>query len=353
MKGIRDSVSSSSFKYIEIDEDVSPTERPIAVTTRKAYSRVAVVGGGCIVFILFLLLSMRVAQVVLMPAIVVMQTSLLHDEDRLSLFDAKTMATRGFDVGLLAFGNTECSKLMKAIEIETMHQCNPPQVEDTSLITVDRDKRFQKVLGFGGAFTEAAAINFFKLPEEVQQKVVELYWSEDGIQYTLGRVPINSCDFSPESYSFDNIAGDTDVTYFDTELTRDSAFMMPLMRRANEEVAKWLGRDSSPAITIMNGLRDHNIGSGGIGGSNGLKLVASPWSPPAWMKQPIKEGAAQSMSGSAEPQGLIDSDEIKRAWALYVFILLYYCFSFLFLFVMSLSLSLTHLLLPACFSDMT
>ena len=56
MKGIRDSVSSSSFKYIEIDEDVSPTERPIAVTTRKAYSRVAVVGGGCIVFVLFLLL---------------------------------------------------------------------------------------------------------------------------------------------------------------------------------------------------------------------------------------------------------------------------------------------------------
>ena len=58
-----------------------------------------------------------------------------------------------------------------------------------------------------------------------------------------------------------------------------------------------------------------------------LKLFASPWSPPAWMKAPrrVKDpmtGAwtgeyVQSMTLSHEPNGLRDDDETKRSWALY------------------------------------
>lgn len=289
MKAIREG-SRASFHYVEIDDDdVTPTERPIAATAKKAYKYVAVVGGGLIVLFLFLFLSMRVATVVLMPAMVVVQTSFLHGEDRLSTLDTQAMAERGFDVGMLAFGNTECNKLMKAITFETMQKCQPPLPEETSKVTVDRGTKYQKIIGFGGAFTEAAAINFYKLPEIVQDRVVALYWGEDGIKYTLGRVPINSCDFSPESYSFDNIEGDTELTYFDTELTHDNAFMMPLMRLAQEEAQKWGGE---------------------------VKLVASPWSPPKWMKEPVK--GVQAMNGSAEPLGLIDTDGIKKTWATYI-----------------------------------
>jgi hypothetical protein len=36
---------------------------------------------------------------------------------------------------------------------------------------VKSEQRFQKIVGFGGAFTEAAAYNFYKLPSTVQKKV--------------------------------------------------------------------------------------------------------------------------------------------------------------------------------------
>ena len=287
MKSIR---NNRSFQYAEInEEDVSPTERPIATVQKKAFKYAAVAGGGLIVLALFLFLSMRAATVLLMPSITVVQTSLLHLEDRLSVLDTEGMKERGFDTGLLAFGNTECNKLMKAIKLETFGYCKPPPLEETSTVSVDSDVKYQEILGFGGAFTEAASINFYKLPKAIQQRVVSLYWGQQGIGYTLGRVPIKSCDFSPSSYSFDAIEGDEHLAYFDTELTHDNAYMMPLMRLALEEAQAW-GSD--------------------------LKLVASPWSPPAWMKEPVN--GVQSMNGSASPIGLIDTHEMKMTWAKYI-----------------------------------
>ena len=71
MKSIR---NNRSFQYAEIrDEDVSPTERPIATVQKKAFKYVTVAGGGLIVLALFLFLSMRAATVLLMPSIMVVQ----------------------------------------------------------------------------------------------------------------------------------------------------------------------------------------------------------------------------------------------------------------------------------------
>jgi len=67
-------------------------------------------------------------------------------------------------------------------------------------ITVDSSQHFQEFAGFGGAFTEAAAINWRKLSPKDQDKLIHSYFSdpsEGGLGYTMGRVPINSCDFSP------------------------------------------------------------------------------------------------------------------------------------------------------------
>ena len=237
---------------------------------------------------LFLFLSMRAATVLLMPSIMVVQTSLLHAEDRLSVLDTAGMKERGFDTGLLAFGNTECNKLMKAIKLETFGYCKPPPLEETSSVSVDSNVKYQEILGFG-EHSRSCSINFFKLPNEIQERILALYWGAEGLGYTLGRVPINSCDFSPSSYSFDEIKGDSSLQYFDTELTHDNAFMMPLMRLAMEEASRW---------------------------GNDLKLVASPWSPPAWMKEPVN--GVQSMNGSASPMGLINTHKMKETWAKYL-----------------------------------
>ena len=43
-----------------------------------------------------------------------------------------------------------------------------------AFIDVDSSKKFQKILGFGGAFTEASAYNFYRLPKSMQEKVIQV-----------------------------------------------------------------------------------------------------------------------------------------------------------------------------------
>eukprot|EP00930_Biecheleria_cincta_P046908 TRINITY_DN32437_c0_g1_i1.p1 TRINITY_DN32437_c0_g1~~TRINITY_DN32437_c0_g1_i1.p1 ORF type:complete len:554 (-),score=77.31 TRINITY_DN32437_c0_g1_i1:204-1865(-) len=115
----------------------------------------------------------------------------------------------------------------------------------------------QEILGFGGAFTEASAVVFQRLDKEQQQLFIERYYSEEGLGYTMGRVHINSCDFSESSYSFDDTKNDWDLKDFDWSLSRDSKALIPLINRAMRRVEEQ---------------------------GQKLKLLASPWSPPAWMK---------------------------------------------------------------------
>ena len=40
---------------------------------------------------------------------------------------------------------------------------------------------YQRIQGFGGAFTEAAAINFFSMPVTQQQSILEAYFGKTGV----------------------------------------------------------------------------------------------------------------------------------------------------------------------------
>jgi glucosylceramidase len=131
--------------------------------------------------------------------------------------------------------------------------------------------------------------------------VLDLYFGENGIGYSLGRVHIGSCDFSLKEYNFDNIAGDYSMSYFDTEVTHDNAQMIPFMRMAIDASKK-----SSKSDMGISKSR---------GSPNGVNILASPWSPPPWMKTPVK--GVQNMTGS-DAHGLIDDPKIKAAYALYL-----------------------------------
>lgn len=127
----------------------------------------------------------------------------------------------------------------------------PQPDENFPTIFVDPGKRFQTIEGFGGAFTDAAAETFFKLPPAVQKEIITAYFDpEKGIGYSLGRTNINSCDFSSDSYSYAE-PGDKDLKTF--AVTHDLKYKIPLIKLA-------------------------------LGVARDLKLFASPWSPPAWMK---------------------------------------------------------------------
>ena len=163
------------------------------------------------------------------------------------------------------------------------------------------------ILGFGAAFTEAAALNYGTLSEQGKQSLMELVYGKSGLGYSIGRVHINSCDFSIGSYSFDDVDGDFDLDHFDTEVTHDvQVGMVEMILRATSVFnTEWRSTD---------GVDGH------------FQTYASPWSPPAWMKQPNwrdKEGAihAENMTGSTEPsclrEGTQATSRYAKAWALY------------------------------------
>ena len=127
-----------------------------------------------------------------------------------------------------------------------------PISEGRIYVFADPKRTFQTMIGIGGALTDAAAETFAKLPAERQDEVIGAYYSSDrGIGYTLGRTNINSCDFSSDMYTYVT-EGDTDLSSF--TIAHDLRYKIPLIKRAMATTG------------------------------NRLKLFASPWSPPAYMK---------------------------------------------------------------------
>ncbi len=143
-------------------------------------------------------------------------------------------------------------RLAKIEEVELAESA--PLSEKDQYIFVDASKTFQTILGIGGALTDDAAETFYKLPKDKQQEILTKYFDpQNGIGYTLGRTHINSCDYpSQESYTYVK-DGDAQLTSFD--IAPDLKYRIPFIK---EVLA--------------------------TAGSNNFTLFASPWSPPAWMK---------------------------------------------------------------------
>lgn len=51
---------------------------------------------------------------------------------------------------------------------------------------------------------------------------MDAYFGPDGNEYTVGRIPMGSCDFSVKQYSFDDVPGDYNLSYFDTGVEEDA-----------------------------------------------------------------------------------------------------------------------------------
>lgn len=119
-------------------------------------------------------------------------------------------------------------------------------------IFINPKKSFQTFLGIGGAITDASAEIFAQLPEDKQTEFLTAYYDkEKGIGYSLCRTPIHSCDFSSESFTYIE-EGDKELKTFNID--HDRKYRIPLIKKATEAA----------------------------GGE--LMLYASPWSPPAFMK---------------------------------------------------------------------
>ena len=124
--------------------------------------------------------------------------------------------------------------------------------ETQPCIFVDPAKTFQTFIGIGGALTDASAETFYKMPKAKQAEILQQYFDpKSGIGYTLARTNIHSCDFSSGSYTY---VKENDAALKSFSVEHDREFRIPFIKQA---------------IAAAGG---------------NLTLFASPWSPPAWMK---------------------------------------------------------------------
>jgi len=125
-------------------------------------------------------------------------------------------------------------------------------LETQPCVFIDPAKTFQTFVGIGGAITDASAETLAKLPKAKQQEILQQYYDpKNGIGYSLARTNINSCDFSGGSYTY---VDENDAALKSFSIAHDEEFRIPMIKQA---------------ISVAGGK---------------LTLYASPWSPPAWMK---------------------------------------------------------------------
>ena len=119
---------------------------------------------------------------------------------------------------------------------------------ENNVIQIYPDIKYQKVLGFGGAFTSSTGYSIKKIKQELQNKIYNDYFSEDGIGYNFCRLCIGSSDFSNKSYSYSK-----QENLQDFSIEKDFEYVIDIIKEAKK-------------------LQPN------------LRFLASPWSPPAFMK---------------------------------------------------------------------
>ncbi|KAK4807563.1 hypothetical protein QYF61_003352 [Mycteria americana] len=161
-------------------------------------------------------------------------------------------------------------------------------------LTLDTAQRYQKVKGFGGSVTDSAAINIQSLSKDAQNHLLRSYFSEEGIEYNLVRVPMASTDFSVRLYTYADVEGDFELKHFN--LTEEDTRMKasPAGRARGAGAAAWI-----PILRAAQAVAKRP-----------LSLYASPWTSPVWMKT---NGA---MTGRGTLKGS-PGDKYHQAWAKY------------------------------------
>jgi glucosylceramidase len=120
-------------------------------------------------------------------------------------------------------------------------------------ITINPATTYQSMTGFGASFTDSSAWLVANSPLR-SQIMTKLFDPANGIGLDFLRQPVGASDFSRSVFSYDDMpAGQTDPTLANFSIAHDNAYILPVLKQA---------LSTNPDITIM----------------------ATPWSPPGWMK---------------------------------------------------------------------
>jgi glucosylceramidase len=122
---------------------------------------------------------------------------------------------------------------------------------DQNVIAVDPTQKFQEILGFGAAFTDAACYTFNRLDPPVREQLFHELFHPSEMGLNVCRTCMGSSDYSTEVFSYDEGEPDPEMKRF--SIAHDQTYVLPMLRLARKE-------------------------------NPDLFLFSTPWSPPGWMK---------------------------------------------------------------------
>jgi glucosylceramidase len=151
-----------------------------------------------------------------------------------------------------------------------------PGASSALTVTVDPSRTYQRMDGFGASITDSSASVLYRLDKRTRDATMADLFKTDGLSFL--RQPMGASDFvDGPHYTYDDVpAGQTDYGLRHFSVAHDEKQILPLLRQA-------------------------------LALNPRLKVMASPWSPPAWMK------TNQSLIGGR----LIDDPRIYDAYARY------------------------------------
>ena len=158
----------------------------------------------------------------------------------------ESTATHGGDVAVWVTNASQ--RFAQTASIAWKPASGGPSVD---AVILDPDKKFQPILGFGAAFTDAACYMFNQLSASSRATLFRDLFDPSEMGLSVCRTCIGSSDYSTKLYSYDE--GDPDPELKRFSIDSDRQYILPMLREARKA-----NRD--------------------------LFLFSSPWSPPGWMK---------------------------------------------------------------------
>jgi glucosylceramidase len=144
----------------------------------------------------------------------------------------------------------------------------------TAEVTVN-DSAMQVWDGFGGTFNEVGWEMLSLLTESERNRAMTLLFGLDGARFAFGRIPIGASDYAIDRYTLNETDNDYTMAMF--SLDRDKQRLIPYIQAA-------------------------------LALNPGIRLWASPWTPPTWMKD----------NGAFDGGNMKDDDQVLEAHALYL-----------------------------------
>lgn len=146
---------------------------------------------------------------------------------------------------------------------------------ETQVINLYPELTYETFEGFGGAVTEAAGYVYSLMDEEQKKQLLETYFSKENMNYRLVRIHLDSCDFCLDMYEAMSDPEDKGLASFSFDRTEQ--YIIPML----DDIRRIAGDD--------------------------LKLMLTPWSPPAFMKT----NGNRKKGGKLKP-------EYRQMWAEYI-----------------------------------